>query len=99
MGYVYRPKLKSGERASIYWAKWYEHGRAIRESTGSEKEAEAKRFLKLREGAVATGAPIPPRLDRIRYDELAEDLRTFYKTTGRWKNLDDVEDRLAHLDA
>ena len=32
------------------------------------------------------------------YDELAEDLRTFYKTTGRWKNMDDVEHRLAHVD-
>ena len=58
----------------------------MRESTKTDNHAEARRFLKLREGAVATGAPIPPRVDRTRYDELAADLRTHYETTGRWKN-------------
>ena len=103
MGYLYQRKLKSGERSRIWWAKYYVNGRPVRESTGvaSDTEApptEAKRFLKLREGAVATGAPLPPRADRILYDELREDLLTFYRTTGRWKKLADVEDRLTHLD-
>ena len=66
-------------------------------STGATKESEAKRFLKLREGAVATGAPIPPRLDRIRYDELRADLVLHYQVTGR-RSLEEVEDRLVHLD-
>jgi len=105
MGYLYQPKLKkqAGEtearESSVYWCKYYVNGRPVRESTKCTKEQEARRFLKLREGAVATGAPIPPRIDRVSYDELTEDLLTFYKTTGRWKNLDDVHDRLAHLDA
>jgi integrase len=77
----------------------YENGRPMRESTKTDNHAEARRFLKLREGAVATGAPIPPRVDRTRYDELAADLRTHYETTGRWKNLGDVDCRLAHLAA
>lgn len=47
---------------------------------------------------MATGSPIPPRVDRILYDKLAQDLRTFYETTGGRKNLKDVENRLAHLD-
>src|SRR5436190_18100312 len=99
MGYLYRPKLKSGERSSIWWAKYYVNGRPVRESTRVASNtdtppAEAKRFLKLRDGAVATGAPILPRIDRILYDDLAQDLTTFYQTTGRWKNLDDVDDRL-----
>lgn len=59
------------------------NGRPVRESTKAEKETDARRFLKLREGAAATGAPIPPRLDRVLYDELAGDLRTYYRTTGR----------------
>jgi integrase len=83
----------------MWWCKYYVNGGAVRESTKCEREQDARRFLKLREGAVAAGAPIPPRVDRILYDELAEDLRTFYRTTGRWKNLDDVEDRLVRLDA
>ena len=105
MGYLYQPKLKNrpGEtearESSVYWCKYYMNGRPVRESTKCTKEQDARRFLKLREGAVATGAPIPPRIDRVLYDELAEDLVTFYKTTGRWKNLDDVHDRLARLNA
>ena len=47
----------------------------MRESTSTENQAEARRLLKLREGAVGKGAPIAPRLDRILYDELAKDLR------------------------
>jgi integrase len=46
---------------------------------------------------VGKGAPIAPRLDRILYDELAEDLRQHYRTTGR-RRLDEVEPRLVHLD-
>ncbi len=97
MGYLYRPKLKNGKPARIWWVKYYVNGNPIRESTGSEKESQARRFLKLREGAVATGAPIPPRIDRIIYDELASDLRQHYKTTGR-RSMVEVEQRLTHLD-
>ncbi|HXL78787.1 MAG TPA: hypothetical protein VN985_09120 [Candidatus Eisenbacteria bacterium] len=80
MGCLYRPKLKSGERGQIWWRKYYVNGRPVRESTGVAGDTEtapleARRFLKKREGSVATGAPILPRADRIRYDEVAEDLR------------------------
>lgn len=59
MGYLYRPKLRSGEPGGIWWVKYYVNGRPIRESTGVAGEAdkgppaEAKRFLKAREGRVA----------------------------------------------
>ncbi len=102
MGYLYRPKLKGSTKEDprfgrIWWVKYYVNGSPIRESTGVEKESQARRFLKLREGAVATGAPIPPRIDRIPYDELAADLRQHYKTTGR-RSMVEVEQRLTHLD-
>ena len=97
MGYLYQRKLRSGVASPIWWAKYYVDGRPVRESTGTTNETEARRFLKHREGAVATGAPIPPRLDRILYDELAEDLREFYRTSGR-RRLEEVEDRLVYLD-
>ncbi len=97
MGWLYRPKLRSGKLSSKWWVKYYVNGRPVRESTGTEKESQARRFLKLREGAVATGAPIPPRIDRIIYDELASDLRQHYKTTGR-RSMVEVEQRLTHLD-
>ena len=59
MGYLYRPKLKKrpGEtearESSLWRCKYYENGRAIRESTGTEKKKEAVDFLKGREGRVA----------------------------------------------
>jgi len=97
MGYLYRPKLRSGKPASIWWVKYYVNGRPIRESTGTEKETEAKRFLKVREGRVAMGQPILRRADRIRYEEAAEDLRRFYESSGR-RSLREAKIRLAHLD-
>ncbi len=56
MGSVYRPKLKSGRPSTIWWVKCYVNGRPVRESTGTEKETNARRFLKERDGRVATGA-------------------------------------------
>lgn len=97
MGYLYQPKLKSGGTGSIYWCKYYVNGRAVRESTGCEKEKEGRAFLKRREGAVANGAPIMPRADRITYDELAADLRRHYTTTGA-RDLREAGKRLRHLD-
>lgn len=92
MGSIYRRK-----RSTILWCKYYVAGRPVRESTGSTKEAEARRFMKLREGAAAAGQPILQRADRVAYDQAAADLRTYYATTGS-RDLKDAEKRLAHLD-
>jgi hypothetical protein len=58
---------------------------------------EAARSLKDREGRVASGAPILPRADRIRYEELAADVRRHYETTGA-PDMKEAETRRAHLD-
>jgi len=97
MGFLYRPKLRGGGHSRIWWCKYYVNGRPIRESTGIEKETEAKRFLKEREGRAATGQPILPRVDRIRYDEIAADLRRYYQTTGN-RRIKEAETRLRRLD-
>src|SRR3989442_2112203 len=102
MGYLYRPKLKKrpGEtearESSVLWCKYYVNGRPVRESTGSEKEEGARRFLKLREGAAATGAPISPRADRIRVEELLEDLRHDYRVNEK-RSAERLEFSLARL--
>lgn len=69
-------------RGRVWWCKYYVNGRPVRESTGAEKEGEAKRFLDGRKGRVATGQPILPRADRVRYDDVATDLRQHYEATG-----------------
>ena len=102
MGSLYRKKRKQPDGSLVeeqtFWVKYYQAGRAIRESTGTDKEQEAKRFLKMREGAVATGQPLWPRADRVRYYEAAAALRAHYTTTGS-RNLVEAEKRLKHLDA
>ncbi len=80
----------------VWWAKCYVNGKATRESTDTEKETEARRFLKDREGKAVTGQPLLPRLNRILYEDAAKDLRTYYQTSGR-RNTREAEKRLRHL--
>jgi integrase len=85
-------------RGAVYWIRYSIAGTPIRESTGTENLAEAKRFLDERKGRIATGAPILPRADKVRYEEAAKDLREHYQTTGD-RDLTEAECRLKHLDA
>jgi integrase len=78
--------------------KYYVDGRPVRESTGCEKEQDARRVLKEREGRVAAGGPMLPRVDRIRYEEIQADLRHHYEATGS-RHLDEYTYRVAHLTA
>ncbi len=80
----------------VWWAKYYINGKAVRESTESTKETEARQWLKSHEGKVADGVPIKPKLTRILYDELAADLRAHYQATGE-RNLDEADNRFDHL--
>jgi integrase len=92
MGAIYRRP-----HSPYLWIKYYVNGRPVRESTETTKETEAKDFLKRREGAAAEGKPLAPKLDRIRYEEIAADLRTYYAATGK-RDLKEAETRLKHLD-
>ena len=96
MGNIYRPKLKSGELGSIWWLSVYEHGRRIKESTGTTNEQEAKRILKVREGAVAKGEPILPRADKVTFEQALDDLRANYEATGK-RDLAEFERRIPPL--
>src|SRR5262245_2813938 len=84
-------------RGNVLWAKYYLNGRPIRESTGKSKQKEAETWLKEREGAVASGQPVLPRADKIRYDEVREDLERHYETTGS-RGLNEAGWRFDHLD-
>ncbi len=97
MGSLYRRKLRNGEYGKYYWMKYYVNGKPIQESTKATTKREAQDVLDIRLGEKAKGSPIPPRLDRIQYDELARDLRMHYGTTGR-RSISEVEGRLVHLD-
>jgi integrase len=76
MGMVYK-------RGRIWWIKYYRNGKSYRESSGSTKENEARRKLKLREGQIAEGRFSGLKVERIRFDELAQDLINDYKLNGK----------------
>lgn len=86
------------QRGETWWAQYFVNGRRVRESTGTTRKGDAADFLKTRLGRAAEGRPIPPRIDKVLYDELAADLRLHYQTTGD-RDLKDVEKRLRPLDA
>ena len=56
-------------------------------------ESRAKKLLKLREGDIEHGLPVNPKLNRIRFDEAADDLETEYAVNGR-RSADELERRI-----
>src|SRR5215471_6237037 len=87
MGSIYKQKGSNN-----YWIKYYRNGKPMRESTGTDKLSEAKRQLALKEGDIAKGVPVTPRMGRVLIDELIEDLNNEYKANER-VTCQDVERR------
>jgi integrase len=101
MGSIYRPKYRDTDgmlkESAVIWLKYRDAlGVLRRESSKTEKEQEAKRLLRQREGAAVEGRVIVPRVDKVTVAQLAEDLKTEYRANGR-KSLDRVVDAIAHL--
>jgi len=88
MGSIYRQKA-----SKFWWIKYYRDGRPYRESSGSEREADARRLLRLREGDIERGAPITPRGRKITVEEAAADLLNEYRVNGK-RSLPELERRL-----
>jgi len=72
MGMIYK-------RGNSYWLKYYRNGKPYYESTGSDKETEAKRLLKKREGEISDGKLPGVYFDRVKYEELEEDFLRDYR--------------------
>ena len=81
------------QRGRIYWIRYYRDGRRYEESSRSAVKDDAKRLLQIREGDIARGLPITPKIGRLRFDDAAEDLLNDYKANGR-RTLDDTECRI-----
>ena len=60
MGCIYK-------RGATWWIKYSRNGRPYFESSGSTKHEDAKRLLRLREGDIARGVAVTPRIGRIRF--------------------------------
>ena len=62
-------KRKKGEgsvfqRVAVYWVKYYRNGKAYRESSRSEKEIDARKLLRKRQGEIALDRFIGPEAER-----------------------------------
>lgn len=76
MGSIYK-------RGNIYWLKYYQDGKPIRESSKSSREADARKLLRKREGEIAEGKRPGVYFDRVSFDDLAADYILDYKVNGK----------------
>ncbi len=86
------------KRGMTYWIKYYRGGKPFRESAHSEKESDARRLLKLREGQIAEGRFPGLRVERVRFEDLARDFLNDYQASGR-KSLRRAKGTCSHLRA
>jgi len=89
MGTIYK-------RGNTYWLKYYRNGKPYYESTKSSKETDATKLLKKREGEISDGKLPGVYFDRVRFDELAEDLLRDYRINNK-KSLRRVNRGIEHL--
>jgi integrase len=84
------------DRGGVKWIKYYHHGEAIRESSGSGKDADARKLLKKRLGEISIGRFIGPDADKVTVRELADDYKNDYRVNGK-KSLDKAGRSVNHL--
>ena len=97
MGHIYRRTRKDRKgrihKSLVYWVQFYKNGKKYRESSGSTTRVDAERLLHLREGMIARGIFVRPNIERIKFDELIEDLVVDYRVNN-YATVRDLERRL-----
>src|SRR5262249_3049703 len=100
MGAIFRPKYRAKDgtirEAQVWWVRFRQHGKTVRQSTETTSESKARAFLREREGKVALNIPVNVKAERLTLAEAAELIRRDYQTTGR-KSAATLEHRIAHL--
>ena len=76
MGSIYR-------RGAVYWVKYFRNGKPYRESSRSDKETDAKRLLRKREGEISEGKIPGIHFDKVKFDDLSDNFLTDYRINGR----------------
>ena len=100
MGSIYQRGKRTGEPSGPYWIAYVgidgqQHCESARNRSAGIKgsHADAVRLLNLREGKIAEGAPITPKIGRLTFDDAAADLLNDYRTNGK-RSLTVVERRV-----
>ncbi|MFQ5818026.1 MAG: tyrosine-type recombinase/integrase [Terriglobia bacterium] len=99
-GHIFKPKYRTkagGLRESPrYWIQYYRHGVPYRENTHSDKKTVAERLLRKRLGEIEVAQFAGPKVERVRFEEMATDLKTDYKKQSN-RSLNRLERSLAYL--
>jgi integrase len=94
MGSVWRRRYKDSDgkerTLSIWWIKYRSHGRVIRESAETVDYAEAKDFLRRREGETTRGHTTKSVERKVLFDELAKLVEKDYEING-YRSVVDIE--------
>ena len=100
-GSIYKPKYRDKDKnlveSQVYWVKYYKGGKPLRESTQTTEYDEAVTFLASRVADVTKGKTPNIKLNRVKFDDLCEDLFTDYRINGK-KSLDRTKISVAHLE-
>jgi integrase len=99
LGSIYQRKKRmpdgSQQTLPTWWIKYTKGGQVFRESSGSEKRADAEKLLMRRAGEIATGRFAGLGIERIQIAELFQDEVDDYKASDR-KTLRDLNSRLSN---
>ncbi len=83
-------------RGNTYWIKYYRNGKPFRESTKSDKQSDAKKLLKLREGQIVQGKFPGLKAEKTIFEELTKDYLSDY-TKQKYKSKFRAEISVRHL--
>jgi hypothetical protein len=84
------------QRGAVWWVKYYRNGKAYRESSGSDKESDARKLLRKRQGEIALDRFIGPESERITVRDLSEAFLNDYRVNQK-KNLARAPRSLTHI--
>jgi len=71
------------KRGKTWWIRYYRDGRRFEESARTDKWEKARDLLRDREGDIAKGVPISPRIGRVRFEDAYKDLLNDYQINGK----------------
>lgn len=54
------------QRGSIWWLRYYRHGRRFEESARTTNYDQARDLLRVKEGEIAKGIPVSPATGKLR---------------------------------
>ena len=102
MGAIYRPKYRGRDgvvrESAVWWVRFRQHAKTVRQSTETTDERKARTFLREKEGKVALNIPVSPKGDKLTLDQAMAMIRDDYASNGR-RSARDLEIRLTHLTA